>query len=480
MATSAELAFASWQADEEKTRQANVLLARQYYAGEHETFLTARLREFLNVNEDHEFSLNMARLIVDVMTERLIMLEMSTAEGEEDDSDNRTPLQVWADDVYSGNDLDIIQHTVHTKAAAEGESFVFVEWDNAERRVIMTPWQRYTDSTIEGDGEGCKAHYPNDNQFLPMEYASKRWVERLPNGRGRNRCNLYYPDRVEKYEVTAAGFVPYRDDGDAAWPIPWIDSTGQPLGIPIIHFRNGYDVRSELWDAIPVQRAINKTVLDLIAAGDMTAFQIYAVFGFIPTTDGQPLRTDGSNRAIIAPGQFIGTTRPHSEADLKAIGGASLTSIIESIESQLSWLAIVTSTPKSRFTFSRQVASEGTQQEQNEGLFAKCRKRQAMHDRAWIKAFNAGRRIANTFGGEVLPDDVVFVPHWEELQARDTETQYREWEVKANTLKIPLEYLWAEAGYTTEQIEAMKQTDEWRQRGEMAMMALQAPVQEVA
>lgn len=477
MANAAELAFAAWQAEEEKQRQRDVLLARNYYDGAHETFLTARLREFLNANADHEFNLNVARQVVDAVTERLIMLEVGTTEG--DDGANRTPLQLWTDAVYSANDLDIIQDTVHAKAASDGEAFVFVEWDAGDGKVIMTPWQRYTDATLDGDGEGCKAHYPNDNGFLPMQYASKRWVERLDNGRARNRCNLYYPDRVEKYEVTAAGFVPFRDETDAAWPLPWTDSTGQPLGIPIIHFRNGYDCRPEHWDAIPLQRAINKAVLDLLAAGDMTAFQIYAAFGFIPTTDGQPLKTDASNLAKIAPAMLIGTTRTPSEADLKAIPGASLTSIIESIESLLAWISTVTATPKSRFTFSRQIASEGSQQEANEKLFAKCRKRQAMHDRAWVKAFEMARRIANTFGSADLDAAITFTPHWEELQARDTETQYREWEVKANTLKVPLEFLWAEAGYTTEQIEAMKATDEYQQRGALTALALTAPVQAV-
>lgn len=473
MPNAAEIAFAAWQADEEKERQRNVLLARRYYDGQHETFLTTELRRFLNVNDDHEFNLNVARAVVDAVTERLILLEVGTAE----EAKQRTPLQVWADSVWSTNDLDITQDPVHTGTGSDGEYFVFVEWDAVEGRIVMTPWQRYTDADVDGDGEGCKAHYPNDNPHLPMEYASKRWVENLGQGKARNRCNLYYPDRVEKYEVVAGGLVPFREEMDTAWPLAWVDSAGNPLGIPIVHFRNGFDVRPEHWDAIPLQRSINKTVLDLLAAGDASAFQLYVALGFIPTTDGQPPKADGSNRATVGPGQFVGTTRTPAEADLKAVPGADLTPMIGSIEAQMGWLAVITSTPKSRLTFGKQVAAEGTLQQQNEGLFAKCRKRKAMLDRAWVKAFDMARRIANTFGNAGLSEDVVFVPHWEELQARDVEEQYREWEVKATTLKIPLEALWAEAGYTTEQIEAMKGTDEYKQRGEMALLGLQATVQ---
>lgn len=474
MPNAAELAFASWQAETEKEAQRNVMLARHYYEGEHETFLTDRLREFLNAKADHEFNLNVVRQVVDVVAERLIVLEMGTAEDNPADG-SRTPLRQWADGVWTAADLDVLQADVHEGTGRDGEFFILVDWDVTTSTPRLTPHQRFADPQVGGDGFGCKAHYPNDDTRQPMAYASKRWIETLDNGKARSRMNLYYPDRVEKYEWSGGAWVPYRDADDTGWPVPWVRADGSPRGIPVVHFRNTFDVRPEAWDAIPLQRAINKALIDLMATGDMTAFRIFTAFGFQPTSDGMPLKADGSNAARLGPAQIIGTHKSPSEAAFNAIDGADVTPIIGMLESLIGWLAVVTSTPKSRLTFGRQVAAEGTLQEMNEGLFAKCRKRQLFMDRAWVRCFEVARILANDFAGAGLDEALAFVAVWEAIQSRDTYVRQSEWKAKKE-LGIPMPQIWSEMGYTSEQIAAMETSEEYQAYLAMLRMNLTAPV----
>lgn len=500
----ANQAFASWFYNEEIERQKTIMLARQYHDGVQETFLNERLRQFLNARSNHEFNLNICRTVVDVIVERLILDGVGTDEttpkpvgkppatingqgdpvGQPVDStqpqsdyivpDLPKPVESWSSRVWRDVNGPIIQDAVHEGAIRDGEYFIIVDWDMVQGRPVFLPHHRYVDSAYDGDGFGCKAHYPDDDPGAnqPMLYASKRWVDYSDPRNAVRRMNLYYPDRIEKYHW-AGDWVEHKDEGDASWPLPWVDSAGQPLGVPVVHFQNTGDLRPEAWDAIPMQRAINKSMIDLLATGDMAAFQILVALGWIPTTDGEPLKADKSNAITFGPGQIIGTSRTKAEADFLSIPGADLTPAIEVINSLLGWVAVITSTPASRTSFSRQIASEGTLKEQKEGLFAKIRKRQKHLDRAWRECFNMARRLENAFGAGGLPEEPNFVMQWEPIQARDTADERDEWSVK-KSLGIPTEQIWKEMGYSPEEIAMMLQSTEYQSRIAMMQVGIAA------
>src|SRR5690606_27027257 len=221
----AQLAFAAWQAEEEKARQQAVVTARRYHDGLQDTFMTERMKEFLNVADQYEFNLNVCRLVVDVIAERLICLGPTTDERTDGGG---APVREWAEAVWEAVSGDILQESVHEGTPRDGEFFVMVDWDAAAGQVRFVPHERYTDATVGGDNFGCKAHYPDGNIDMPMLYASKRWVEDLGNGKTRQRLNLYYAERVEKYEVLLGGqLAAVSDEGDTAWPLPWVDGAGQ-------------------------------------------------------------------------------------------------------------------------------------------------------------------------------------------------------------------------------------------------------------
>ena len=476
----AELALASWLAEEEAARQRAVVLCRNYFDGEQDSYLTGEQRAFLNIPSGQEFWLNVFRTVVDSVTERLVLDGATTVRAANADNGAPTPLADWATQLWQESNGALLSSTVHEGACRDGEFFVIVDYDTRSGRARLTPHQRYTDPSLNGDGFGCKAHYQDDDTDAPLLFVSKRWIEQLDdlNGwsgraRTRNRMTLYYPDRIEKYFHNGGDWVPF-DGEEGGSIIPWVDGDGRPLGIPVVHFRNTNDLRPEAWDAIPLQRAINKNLLDLMGAADLTGFQMYAAFGWYATSDGQPPKADGSNALKLGAGQIFGTDRPARDASMQVIGSGDLRQLIDLMQSLIGWLAVVTSTPESRLSFTRQIAAEGTLQEQKEGLFAKVRKRQALFDDAWVRCFDMARRLANVFAGANLEEEIGFLMQWQPVQSRDTADERDEWKVKRETLKVPLEVLWGEAGYTPEQIAEMKNTEEYRSMIGMMQIGLGA------
>lgn len=464
MITDLELQFAKHLSNEEAARQKSVLKARRYYEGDQDTFLNDRLKAFLNIGDGDKFNLNVCRLVVGSVEERLVFLGMNTDEPSEEQSatgeDHQPvarPVAEWAEQIYGRNQLGILSSDVHELALSEGEAFIIVDWDDEHGYARFIPHPAYVSPDVGGDGFGCKAHYPDGDTSQPLLYISKRWTERVDAKRTRRRLTLYYPDRVEKYELVDEALKQFRDEGDQSWPIPTVGGRCNA-----IHFKNTSTLRPEHTDAIPVQNGVNKTVIDLLGSADSTAFQIFVALGWIPTTDGKPPREDGSNIATVEPALVLGTTKSKQDTDFKAIDGSDLTPLLNLLSTLLSGVAVVSSTPESRLSFTRQIAAEGTLKEQNEGLFAKVRKRQKMYDPAWVEVFEVARLLQNEYGDKI-PDEPEFIATWEPIQARDTQDERDEWRVKRE-MGIPQDQIWREMGYSEAQIAKMQGSPEYQAR----------------
>lgn len=475
----AELAYLQFLADEEMARQRAILKARQYHDGEHLTFLTERLRQFLAVDDSMVFRMNVCRGVVMAVAERLIVNGFSCADEKEYES--ATQAQ-WAQGIWQQSDMDEKADDVHEDALAESEHFVIVDWDadpstgvvpNSSGRPRFTPHPRFVDVMVGGDGFGVKMVYPDDDYNQAPLYAVKRWTEDSDGRNARQRMTLYYPDRVEKYAMDGARWVQTLDAGDSAWPIAWKDKAGKPLGIPVIHFRNR-KLRAEQWDAIPLQDAINKSLIDLLAGADTSAFRILYALGFIPTSDGNAPKDDGSNLLAVEPGGFVWTAKSRSEAEIGAIEPADLSKMLEVLHQLVMWLAVVTDTPSSRYQFSGQIAAEGTLKQQEAQLLAKTRKRQVSFGNAWARCMAMARRISNTFGNTDFDESFAFTTLWADAQPRNEKEHIETVALKREKLGITQEQAWREADYDEETIQQMKDSDEYQAKLGMMKLGLNA------
>jgi len=410
-----DVAFAAWMADEELDRQRNIVLARNYYDGLHDVRLTERQKEFLGykTSEGWRFCLNYCNIVVDSVVGRLLLHGVKSSQGNE-------TLDEWARNMLKLNRLDAIQMGVHRGAVRDAEHFLVVDWDKEARRPRLSPHPRYTDGQEEvgGSGYGCKAHYPENDPTLPMLYASKRWTEqRDVNGTNKavRRMNLYYPDHLEEYALDSRA---YESSWEPIGPAkPWVDRAGRPLGIPVFHYRNSSG-SSELWDAVPIQDAINKTALDILAMADTNAWGFLVAKGFTPTTDGKDPASDGSNLIKVHPGMWLGPLP--ADGDIERLAGEDMGPLLAVLDSLIFKLAQVTDTPISRFQVGLQVRAEGTLQQQEEPLLAKVRECQVVFGNAWEDAVLMALRLQNTWGEAVAaPDDVRFESDWEPGETRD-------------------------------------------------------------
>lgn len=306
--------------------------------------------------------------------------------------------------------------------------------------------------------------YENDDPNQRPLASVKQWTEVYydVNGfkRARTRRNIYYPERIEKW-VNDGQWRHYEEAG-REWPIKWKSLDGRPIGIPVIHFKNK-DMRPEAWDAIPLQDAVNKLLVDVLASSDMSAFRLLVAIGWYPTTDGSAPKSDGSNLLRLAPGQIIGTTKSKSEAGLEKIGGEDVTHLVNTLKDAILFAAQITDTPASRFITTRQVAGNETLKGQEKPLKKKATDRRGLFGGPWAECMEMARRLANLYDGQGMDENVEFVTLWQ------TSEDLGELEQKMK-FGIPLENLWAEIGYTPQQIAAMKKSQEYKLRMEKILM----------
>lgn len=431
-----------------------IVLARRYHVGDQDVYLDDRMTEFLGLHDENPFVLNICKTIVTALSDELSVVGFDTSEKK--DKDGQKPQAIWARDVMDKNRFDALQGNVHEAVLRDRETFVIVDWDDENKRPRFTHNLRYTDVDANGDGAGCWMLYENDDPEQSPRAAVKQWTQINYDENGQpyfvTRRNVYYADRVEKWYYES-GWKPYNVEG-APWNVAWVGKDGKPMGIPVIHFKNK-GLMPEAWDAIPMNDAINKTLVDILATSDMSAFQVFVALGFYPTTDGQAPKSDGSNLLNIKPGSWVGSTKGKNEADVKVVTGQDVTPMMSTLKDLIVLAAQITATPVSRFVASGQVAGSETLKEQEQPLKKKAADRRILFGNAWEDCMAMARKLENRYGTANLDEDVSFSTLWGHSETLD------DLQNKKN-LGVPQETIWMEMGYTAEQIEGMKATEEYR------------------
>jgi hypothetical protein len=475
-------------ASDEEDYQSTIMQAREYHDGVQFVHLTNRLREFLggdvgNTSADHKrLRVNVTRIVTTAVTERLLVSGFDTNEqglvepilddaGEpKQDADGAPltqavkPVAAWAWQTWQDNEMDGKQARVHIATCRDRESFVEVAWDVVKQRPMFYPYLRYVDQSVTtytgaDVGEGCKAFYRNDDEDQDLLLITKRWTEVWTDAAGtrqqRQRLNVYFPDRIEKYAGIPAEWKPFKDTAAEPWPIPWVDAAGLPLGIPIIHFRSSAGMEAE--EAWPAQNAINYlSVLELTAA-DMTAFRILVALGWEPVdADGNPL--------TIQPGTWVGTK--NKDGKVQDIPPADIAPISNLIDGWIFRAAMVTDTPVSRFVTTKQIASEGTQKQGEGPLVNKIRNRQREIGGSWRQAIMVAVRLANVFGGTGLDEGVALYTKWESAEARDRDKEIERAQ-KLLAIGIPFKQVAIDLGFDAAQVEGWVADAEARKKEEM-------------
>ncbi len=240
-----------WALDTLAMRAPAYQLAERYYKGDHRlVFATERFRNAFG-SLFQAFADNLCPVVVDTVADRLEVVGFSLEEGDASAVDD-----AWG--LWQENRMDLKSKTIHTMALRSGDAYVVI-WPDDQGIPRIHP-----NSALRM----CVAY--DDEGMNQISAAARLW--RLDDG--RLRLNIYYPDRIEKFE-TATATMDARSEGAFR---PLSDEPVIPNNwgvVPVAHFVNGAEEdgfgRSELEGVIPLQDALNKAVADMLVAMEYVA-----------------------------------------------------------------------------------------------------------------------------------------------------------------------------------------------------------------
>lgn len=366
---------------------------RAYYDGDHQAQITDRQRAYLQLRPNQDFSANYMGIVVDSVANRLNVHAF--------DAKDEKPLNEWWELLA----MPAKQSAIHVSTLRDGDGAALVEWDEELKRPVVSSQLAY-----DGRG-GFQIHY--DGSTGKPNAATKRWwVEWGPEMGKLRRLNVYEPHQISRYFATTEteyNWLPWARDGFPA-VIDWTDK-GKPIGIPMIHFTNrarGFTHGlSELSPGIPMQNALNKAVIDLLAAADASGFRIIWLVG------------DTVDETGLSPGVIINSTKSAADADLKVFPGEDLRPLIEVVDSFVQRIGQVTGTPLSYFQQSGQMASEGTHKAHEGILLSKAQTVSSEIGVGWTETARMMLKLSNAFGGTSYDTAQIIKPIWADFDTRE-------------------------------------------------------------
>lgn len=420
--------------NEEKKRADRIARFRKYYDGDHDVKLSSDMRKLLRITDpDDGFTINMMPSVVDTMADRCIVQSIDAVALQPADptateaadvlKDPRQNASAWIQEIMEENRFDILQGQVHLAAIRDGDAFMMASWDN-ERRCVRWTYEEAFDGS-----SGMLAYYKSRSDPT-MTAAVKIWQVQVPAAlttyQSMVRVNIYYPDRIEKYSAMGAGmgFEPYIEDGETTHVHGWTDRNVQPLGIPVIHFRNGgrhnYGV-SVLRNAMTPQNALNRFMYTAVGTAELHGFPVFVAIGHQPETK------------TITPAMIyqVGNTplQNGETADLKRLEAGSLEPILSMIDKARHLIADITRTPSADLVGGDGKSGEYLKQLEI-GLLGKVRTFQTWAGAAWESVADMSHKIQAAFGTIQPPEYKRFRTVWRQAQIRNDS------EVVDNALKL--------------------------------------------
>jgi hypothetical protein len=308
----------------------NVKHWRAYYSGVHDLLLSDDQRAFLEGVIDKDSTDwpidNKCRKVVDKVRARLNVTGWQDSRGAEalledvkqDASALSSAVRWWVE-----NDMDRWEGEVYKASLRDAESYVIVDHNGKRPRFTFAQrWDGLEQST------GIRMVYEDEAKTTPL-YAIKRWSvsdPANPNANGAQRATIFTSNAVYKYarffspsqqqaftlveQQPVDGWYPISDPEDKAWPLPWVDGKGAPLGLAVVPF---ISPRGSLVAAIiGLNNAINKTNLDLLANADQQGFGLIAIEyekQMPPTANSAGTDIDPADDGLgLRPGRALETT----------------------------------------------------------------------------------------------------------------------------------------------------------------------------
>lgn len=374
------------------------------------------------------FSDNFCRLVVQAVDERLTVTGFRV-DGKAGDR------KAWA--MWQRNQLDAQHQKAHREALVKGWCPVTVDADPRDPSG-GTPRIR------AHEADQFAIAYDDDDSLI-RSAALRRWR----TADGRRLATLYFPDRIEKYQMAEDGKTWLeRRVGDEPWPLP------HDLGVvPVVPIVNDPDLynrgTSEIGAMLPMQNALNLLMSDMLVSAEYTAFPQRWVTGLEIPVDpdtGKPVQPFklAYDRMLMA---------RDKDARFGQLDAADLQPYIKAIEAVVQHIASTTRTPPHYLLGQSGAFPSGESLKATEtGLVAKVRRRQRDFGEAWEEDVSLSFRVAGDARRAEIEDKEAI---WRDPEVR-TEAEHVDALLKLKSLGVPLEQLWADAGYSPQLIDRWK------------------------
>lgn len=410
-----------------KENQTKYAKLERYYKGDHDlAFATDKFKNAFG-SLFREFALNLCPAVVDAVRDKLVITGWRVEEGEDS-----VPDEAWK--IWQANRMGKRAGEIHKEAARNGDAYAIV-WVDPAGNVTIYPQKAAT----------CTVFYDEETPGKIL-WAAKYWT----TADKMVRVNLFYPDRIEKLisKKKSEGSIPdgkeFIEFTDGGPP-----TVANPYGVvPVFHFGNNADIgsfgTSELASAIPVQDALNKSVLDMLVAMEFASYRQRWASGIEIEYDdnGKPIPpfTAGIERLWVT---------EHPEAKFGDFEAANLEQFLKIKESFRVDIATVTGTPLYYFTQTGANFPSGESLKKSETRFVnKVRDRMESFGQVWEDLMAFALTI------ETKGQGVRLFTEWED-PAPLTEKERLDNLLVKQQLGVSDEQLLTEAGYGKDEIATM-------------------------
>jgi enamine deaminase RidA (YjgF/YER057c/UK114 family) len=410
-------------------RRDHYLVAESYYTGvQREIFTNDVWLKLFRQNNTH-FRFNFAKSVVDAVSNRL---EIANVTGMSEEANNELS-KVW-----ENNQLELDSSEIHRNALLYGDAYAVVWTDS------------FGQTTIDYNSPLTTVVIYDDENPRIKKYAAKLWQTEDAQGKKLAKLNMYYPDRIEKYE--SFGEIQHVVSPTSFQLVSVVEN---PWGqIPVFHFRTTKQYgKPEHSDAYGPQDAINKLMAThMITVDYQGAPQRYALSSGGNGAEYEDFSESGTvdenlGRLKNGPGELwylngVSKVGEFAPADHKVF--------TEPVREFVRSMASITSTPLHYFEKTAIPSGESLRTAEAP-LQKKVRDRQVSFSAAWKELFQFVLSIA----GITSDVDVKWEPA-ESLASLDA------WEVavKKRVVGVSLEQILVEMGYDQEiaaQIAAVQQ-----------------------
>lgn len=384
---------------------------RDYYDGDHQLCYATEKWKNAFGSLFRKFADNLCPAVIDAVADRLELTGFSAEQGKSNAGD--IAQQIW-----QRNRMDRDAGEAHIEALRAGDSYVIV-WPNPEGEATIYP-QQATLMTVMYDEERPGR----------MLWAAKGWIVRSGEHAGKARVTLYYADRLEKY-VTRSKV----SSGGTLKASSFVELPEEPLVlnqwnvVPVFHFANNAPLgsfgTSELKPVIPVQDALNKSVLDMLVAMEFAAYRQRWATGLDVETD----ETTGKPKKPFEPGADRLWAVASDEVEFGEFGAADLTKFVGVSDSFRMEVARVSGTPVHYLMLQGGAVPSGEALKTLEvRLIKKCRDRQTSFGNVWEDAMRLALMIEGPSAeaaGELSTQWKDPAPRSEKEHAETIETKQR-------------------------------------------------------